>query len=62
MAAYLQSALVPDSKSNKERGSMSNQFWSEEEKNKLVSSTDWFYPKANMNRSKHRTRPLATDR
>lgn len=41
---------------------MPNQFCSEEEKNKLVSSTDWFYPKANMNRSKHKTRPLGTER
>lgn len=41
---------------------MSNQFCSEEEKNRLVSSTDWFYPKANMNRSKHKTRPLGTKR
>ena len=41
---------------------MPNQFWSEEEKNRFVTSMDWFYPKVNMNRSKYRMRPRATNR
>ena len=34
----------------------------EEEKNRFVTSMDWFYPKVNMNRSKYRMRPPATNR